>query len=307
MQTKAIFVIMAVLILTLVSTTAADPAWVLVDTVNVPALNVPVVTSNETLAAGWLYKFEVSGTFDAGADITADAEYSSRWGHPWQDLVEGYEGYGECLLELKVNDTCVEWGPYNSGHVYTMEFVGTGSTVDFQIYDLAGGTNNSGQLTVKIYATPVMVSTEIISGPETVEVGEPNCWEIEITVEAKYADVTGVVVQDGMGADLDANDTPVSISTGTATIAEKSKGQGKHKMRATMVRWVIGALDDGDSETLVVQVCTGLNPQRKQEFTSAEEDHELDGGASASYTYDSEDYDTPETEPVTVDVVEPTP
>ena len=73
-------------------------------------------------------------------------------------------------------------------------------------------------------------------------------------------------------------------------------------MRATMVTWEVGDLTAGDTETLVVQVCTGENAQNKQEFTSEEEDHELDGGASASYVYDDEEYESPDTEPLTVDV-----
>jgi len=307
MKKTAIFTTIALLLVAaLVPTAVADePAWVVVETVNVPAPNVQVVTSSMTLVDGWPYTLEASGTYDAvgNGSILADAEYATNdgWATP-NDFVPGYEVHGECLLELKVDDTCVEWGPYDPGHVYDLDYPGTGDKVDFQINDLGGGTNNVGQLTAKILATPVMVSTAIISGPYDVNVGEVACWEIEITVKAMYADVTDVVVQDGMGADLDANDTPVSISKGDATIAQKTVGKGKHKMRATMVTWEVGDLTAGDTETLVVQVCTGENPQNKQEFTSEEEGHELDGGASASYVYDNEEYESPETEPLTVDV-----
>jgi hypothetical protein len=108
-----------------------------------------------------------------------------------------------------------------------------------------------------------------------------------------------------MGADLDANSTAVSTSKGQAIISQKTVGQGKQKMRATMVTWNVGDMSAGDTETLVVQVCTGLNPKNKQEFTSAEEDHPLDGGASAYYYIDGMQYESPKTAPVTVDVVNP--
>jgi hypothetical protein len=324
MKEKTIFGIMALLAVTLVPTAvaASSPAWVLVDTLTVPAQNIPVITSTETLLDGWLYRFEVSGTYSAGGSYEADAEYTTLDG--WASHSDGALGDPD-LLDLKVDGSFVNWGSYSSSHVYKMDHIGTGSTVSFQIYDIDGGTNNTGELTVKILATPVMVSTAIISGPESVEVGEPNCWEIEITVQAKYADVNDVVVQDGMGADLDVNEVnaePVvpqlvrkkdtwTDSTGDITLTKKGKMKDVTKkggtMGATMVTWDVGDLTAGGSDTLVVRVCTGLNPNDKQEFTSAEENHELDGGASATYLYgDPElEYESPETIPVTVDVVEP--
>ncbi len=280
-----------------------SPAWVLIETLTVNALNVPVVTSTNTLLDGWSYRIEASGTYSAGGPYQADAEYSTNNGWTtWPDSVPGYEGYGEGLLELKVDGSFVEWGAYNSGHVYTIDYVGTGSTVSFQIYDLGGGTNNSGSLLVKIYATPVMVTTAIISGESTVGVGAEESWDIEITVEAKYADVCDVVVQDGMGADLDeiVLGTPTQ---GSATSAKKGKG----KMGATMVTWDVGDLAEDASATLVVTVTTGFNAKGKHSFTSIDTDHELDGGASATYTLcDTTVYKSLESDPLTVDVLDAT-
>jgi len=284
---------------------AANPAWVLIEGPLAVDAQGAVTLSSEILVDGWDYMLEASGTYDANAGITADAEYSS--GPPsyvWQDFVEQYESYGECLLELRVNGDCVEWGPYTGSHIYTLGYIGNGSTVSFDINDIAA-SNNVGALDVNIFATPVMVFTEISSGPSEVNVGELNCWQISITVKAMYGDVTNVVVQDGMGADLDANSTPVSISQGTATISKKTVGQGKQKMRATMVTWNVGDMSAGDTETLVVEVCTGLNAKHKQEFTTAEQDHPLDGGASATYYIDAMQYVSPKTDPVTVNVVKP--
>lgn len=147
--------------------------------------------------------------------------------------------------------------------------------------------------------SPVTVTTSL-SGPSSVSVGEEATWEITIEVSANE-DVTDVVVQDGMGADLDeiVVGTP---SQGSASAAKRGKG----KMGATMVTWDVGDLAAGESATLVMTVTTGENPKGKQEFTSPELGHELDGGASATYRYDGMEYESLETEPLTVDVVEVT-
>jgi hypothetical protein len=140
--------------------------------------------------------------------------------------------------------------------------------------------------------------TTSLAGPATVNVGQEETWDITIEVTADV-DVTGVVVQDGMGADLDEIVLGIP-SHGIASALKKGKG----KMGATMVRWEIGDLLAGETASLVVTVTTGLNPKDKQEFTSPELGHELDGGASASYSYDGMDYETEETLPLTVDVLE---
>jgi hypothetical protein len=148
---RSVRVLIAVLAALMLSQTAvAAPTWVLVDTLTVPATG-GSVTSAVTLGAGDNYLFEALGTFDAGASITADAEYSSGpTSFAWQDLVEGYESYGEGLLELRVDGSFVEWGAFNPNHVYTLAQVGAGSTVAFDIYDTYGA-NNVGALTVNIY------------------------------------------------------------------------------------------------------------------------------------------------------------
>jgi hypothetical protein len=146
-------------------------------------------------------------------------------------------------------------------------------------------------------AAQVTVTTSL-TGPATVYVGQEEVWDITIAVAADV-DVTDVVLQDGMGADLD--EIVLGLLThGTADAFKKGKG----KMGATMVRWEIGDLMAGETATLVVTVTTGLNPKGYQEFTSPELAHELDGGASASYSYDGMDYETEETLPLVVDVLE---
>lgn len=115
-----------------------------------------------------------------------------------------------------------------------------------------------------------------------------------------------------MGADLDGI-VLGAPTQGTASDAKK----GKRKMGATMVTWDVGNMSAGDSESLTVTVTTGWNAKAKKgaqqtrwhEFTEAETGHDLDGGASATYWYGDPamEYESPETEPLTVDVVEPSP
>jgi len=161
---------------------------------------------------------------------------------------------------------------------------------------------------------PVIVTTSR-SGGEEVEVNAEQDWGITITVcnYDAFKDLNGVVVQDGMGADLDEI-SKVGEASGDVAIGPKTVGQGNQKMRATMVTWTL-ELYAGSCETLMVKVTTGWNakalkitnpedrPGKWHEFTEVEDDHELDGGASATYWYESMEYKTPETEPLTVDVV----
>jgi hypothetical protein len=150
---------------------------------------------------------------------------------------------------------------------------------------------------VGLAAAQLSITTSL-SGPATVYVGQEEMWDVTIEVTADV-DVTGVVVQDGMGADLD--EIVLGIPThGTADAFKKGKGN----MGATMVRWEIGDMLAGETATLTVTVTTGYNPTDKHEFTTAELGHELDGGASASYWLDEIEYETEETWPLTVDVLE---
>lgn len=142
---------MALAVLAVSQSAVAVPT--LLETLTVDAQGADVV-SVTTLAGGSRYQIEVSGTFSAGADITADAEYSSGPdSFAWQDLVEKYEDEGEGLLELRIDGNFVEWGPFNSNHVYTLDIIGRGSTIVLDIYDIYY-PNNSGTLTADIYAVP---------------------------------------------------------------------------------------------------------------------------------------------------------
>lgn len=145
------------------------PGYTLVDTLYVPAIDsgssTPVMSS-EGLTPGITHLVEASGTYFAGGngkyDIRADAEYSEDAyqranGLPWTDLVRNYGGYGEGLLELKVDDQFVEWGDFDPNHVYTLPWLGSGNPMAFQlqIYDIYA-QNNTGGLCVAIYEPPLI-------------------------------------------------------------------------------------------------------------------------------------------------------
>ena len=157
-------------------------------------------------------------------------------------------------------------------------------------------------------AEPTLTTSR--SDPDEVGIGVVQSWTITIEICPDGEDLEEVVVQGGIGADLaitEVNGTPVFYpmvkkteqSVGDVTLIKKGG-----KMGATIVKWDIGTLLVSNGclyLELIVQ--TSLNPKDKQEFTSAEYDHELDGGFSATYTYLGEEYETLETEPLTVDVV----
>lgn len=110
----------------------------------------PVVVHSKTLVSGKTYKVTVSGTFDAGDSIQADAEYSLRTGSSteWTDSVSTYGSYGEQLLDLYVGSDN-DWGTFNTEHIYTKSITGTGSALDFYINDVYP-INNTGVLHVQI-------------------------------------------------------------------------------------------------------------------------------------------------------------
>ena len=155
------------------------------------------------------------------------------------------------------------------------------------------------------------------SGPDEVNVNAVESWTITIEICPDDEDLEEVVVQGGIGADLaitevvdgtPAVDYPMEKKTEQVVVVDGKEVtliKKGGKMGATIVKWDIGTLLVSNGclyLELIVQ--TGLNPKEKQEFTSAELDHELDGGFSATYTYNDVEYETIETEPLTVDVVE---
>ncbi len=236
----------------------------------------------------------------------------------WYHVAGTYDGE---TLKLYVNGTLVDSNPAPSGNIDTgtqIMAVGTWS----MLVDYSQGTIDE----VRIWNTaltvnqiqqsmesplPVIVTTNR-SVPDSVEVNVAQAWDITITVCNYDAgnNPTDVVVQGGIGADLvvtyvgeDKVDPPLDKKE-TRIYDDVTLIKKGGKMGATIVRWDIDTLSVGECLTSPdLKVQTGKNPAGKQEFTSEELDHELDGGFSATYLYNGIEYKTPETEPLTVDVI----
>lgn len=125
----------------------------LVGTVIVNAVNPFATCSGVTLESGKKYQLKAGGTAFAGDTIDFDAKYSITNRIPgdlWTDSVSGYTGYGTTLLELSVDGDFVNWGVYDSTHVYYWDMTGKDSCVALLIDDIYY-PGNSGSLTVDIY------------------------------------------------------------------------------------------------------------------------------------------------------------
>lgn len=150
-------------------TTKTEP-WVLHNELDVSS-DTLVLVSGVMLESGMKYKIVVSGTYNAGDGIEADAMCSFRTGSSteWTDLVSNYESYGPDLLELNVNGDS-DWGTECSDdHTYTMMLDGDDTQPEFYIYDTYP-SNNVGNLQVKVYefwkpqGNPAKACTSIQSG-----------------------------------------------------------------------------------------------------------------------------------------------
>jgi len=109
-----------------------------------------------TLVSGQEYRLEASGTYTYNnAGDWADAE----WYLKGVEIVKGdTEGSVPYVLDISILDGGVitdniDWGDYDSGHIYSIGFTGTGDPICFKIHDSAHGDNN-GSLTVDIYLVP---------------------------------------------------------------------------------------------------------------------------------------------------------
>ncbi|MBN2458860.1 LamG domain-containing protein [Candidatus Woesearchaeota archaeon] len=135
----------------------------LLDTVTVPS-NQNIASAVEVIMPDQTYILEASGTYQyatwAGIPV-ADAKCSWRgtadplgYINQWLSgdlLPSPYTNY----LEIKVNGGVVDWGvpsgTCNADNIYKMEITGV-DHLDFNIYDGGATGDNSGSITVKIFA-----------------------------------------------------------------------------------------------------------------------------------------------------------
>jgi len=147
-----------------------DDSWTHVETLQVQAKGpdapeyktVPVYSS--PLKKGVQYKIQASGTFMYGNSVSwgmADAEWSNRQSIPSSGPAAGMWNPGETTepyLDLMIDENEVDWGNYQTSHIYTRQITGDGKPLGFRIKDsanIADGegsyADNSGSLTVDIY------------------------------------------------------------------------------------------------------------------------------------------------------------
>ena len=279
-------------------------------------VNPSLVVQNPSSFPGRLYHLDTSWNKDTGVhevtiDFSLDLAYS--------ELTLDYYRLGEEDDEVALDGgtSILLDGPGEgvwTQHTETWYNVCSGNhSIVITCVDLSGGGFHYVDALV-LSGNPIMPTvTTSLSGPPEVVINAEEAWVITITVTGDdEVPLNGVVVQGGMGADLDEI-SQFSISSGTAVIEKKNVGQGKQKMRATMVTWTLNLGVDAE-ETLVIDVTTGWNAKalktgnelpKWHEFTEEEYGHELDGGVSATFSVldcDTE-FSTDETDPLTVDVI----
>jgi hypothetical protein len=134
------------------SPSPSSPSSVTLEVLSVPG-DGRIVLSRTSLERGVTYMLRASGMLPIGGAGYGDAEYNFDIG--------AATGLDSCQvgdpvdIGIGVNDAVnsgrkfPSWGPYNSAHVYTVQFVGLGAPVALNYHDCAY-QDNSGSLTVEI-------------------------------------------------------------------------------------------------------------------------------------------------------------
>ncbi len=124
------------------------PQKELVQTFSVSSTSTTPVSSL-VLDSGQQYEIKASGTYTYyTTNDWADAEWLLSGGQILKDLA----GYPPNVLDLTINGCSnnTDWGDYQSSHVYTLKWLGTGAPLTFVICDTFYG-DNKGSLTVEIW------------------------------------------------------------------------------------------------------------------------------------------------------------
>jgi len=120
-------------------------------------------------------------------------------------------------------------------------------------------------------STDLTIGLSDVDGQGSPPPGYSGCWEYTLTVQnCTPFDLTGVKAQGGTAGWLNANDTSVTASSGTATISYNRRNQ--------VITW-IGDLAQGESVDITVHVCGTIKPS-----TACGTTMYLSGPWSATYT-----------------------
>ena len=133
----------------------------LVETIAVPT-DGTAITSAAAVASGTIYRLEAAGTFKWGnCDATA-CPGAAACGY--DRLGDAYYRTDDCwastnpnfaYISLHVDGVQVDWGPYDTDHVYSIQLAGTGAPLSLQVMDCEDCyLDNSGELMVELYRLP---------------------------------------------------------------------------------------------------------------------------------------------------------
>ena len=168
--------------------------------------NSPTGVNTGVLASEKVYLVEVEGTYSySGLTKLADAEYYStdNWSnHP--DFADN-PGRDMRTLDVVIDNQNIEWGSYNSNHLYKTVVMGDGTAANFRIFDQDNDPNppswyndNAGTLEVRVYdVTSYVVETdedgeytkEVENGEyQVVEINQPG-W-IQTAPSTSYCHLT---------------------------------------------------------------------------------------------------------------------
>jgi hypothetical protein len=141
--------------------TSSVACYELVQSLNVNSNDIDGENSNSLTSGN--YRFDISGTWQNRGFESVDADYTSSDG--WTTHLSGPGAPGtwnEKLLDVRINNQFVDWGPYSTTHTYSHIFTGSGTSVNFGVFDgdvTTGNQNpgwfgdNVGSMTVNIYRT----------------------------------------------------------------------------------------------------------------------------------------------------------
>jgi hypothetical protein len=229
----------------------------------VPANSLTGASSPGALEAGAAYVATVSGTFDAGGGVTADAECSAAAGEPWQLnrsvlATQPAEDHLDLLLDRKditgdpVLPTPGVAGCDTQSHGYRFVLKPTVTKpINLRVYDPSPG-DNAGRLTVRVVkvvpvsgAEALSLDTAGLNGATSVrnyQAGRP----LLLTVAGTYTFGGGVT------ADAECTMTaadPVWRTSRSGLVDAKGRGMGDVTVNGTMPDWRRGEGTGCDTTT----------------------------------------------------------